>query len=146
MTGRVMTNVKIFIVRSQQDNSIGGDCVFLNEQRAKSYAEYMENLYVDSIVLPFIGKHVSFVRIYKGFDYFPYMHDVCYKSQLYPSVAQAKESDAWKQIENLVTKNPEKFNVHDNKICSRTVFGDDWCYGDIMEGKFSAEIINLKVV
>jgi len=152
MAKRIMSEVKVFAIRSQRDNSIKGGKVFLNEEIAKSLEydyTHLEgsDVYLDSITLPFIGKHVSYVDVYRGFDYdFPGMHDVHYKSELYPSTEQAKSSRAWKQIEQQVAKEPEEFNVYQDKICSKDYGGEDWCYGDVMEGKISAKIKRLKVI
>jgi len=152
MAKRIMNEVKVFVIRSQRDSSIRGERVFLNEQYAKSLeydCTYLggEDVYIDSITLPFVGKHVSYVDVYRGFDYdYPGMHDAVYKSELYPSIEQAKSSRAWKQIEQEVAKDPEEFNVYQDKICSKDYGGEDWYYGDVMEGKVSAKIKRLKVI
>ena len=149
---RIMNEVKVFVIRSQRDNSIKGDRVFLNMESAKSLeydliAYEDQDVYLDSITLPFVGKHISYVNIYRGFDYdFPGMHDVHYKSELYPSIEQAKLSKAWKKIEQQVSEQPEEFNVYQDKICSKDYGGEDWYYGDVMEGRVSAEIKRLKVI
>jgi len=152
MAKRIMNEIKVFVIRSQRDNSIKGGKVFLNEDSAKSleydYTYSQGNdVYLDSITLPFVGKHVSYVHIYRGFDYdFPGMYDAVYKSELYPSREQAKASKAWKRIEQQVIEKPEEFNVYPNKICSKDYGNEDWYYGDVMEGKVSAEIKRLKVI
>jgi len=152
MAKRIMNDVTVFVIRSQIGNSIKGNCVFLNEELAKSLEyDYTHldgsDVYLDSITLPFVGKYVSYVHVYRGFDYdYPGMHDAIYKSELYPSTEFARLSKAWKQIEQQVIEKPEEFNVYSNKICSKDYGGDDWYYGDVMEGKVSAEIKRLKVI
>lgn len=150
MSKVITNNVTIFIIRSQRNN-IKGDCVFLNEQQAKNMKEEYDyqgyNVYIDSLIIPFVGKYVSYIDLYKGFDYgFSDMYDVCYKSQLYPSVELAKTDKCWLNIIKAVNEKPEEFNIYQNKICSKDIFGDDWFYGDVMEGKFCAEIRKLKVI
>ena len=152
MAKRIMNEIKVFVIRSQRDNSIKGGKVFLNEDSAKSLEyDYTysqgSDVYLDSIILPFVGKYVSYVSVYRGFDYgYPGIHDVTYKSELYPSTELAQSSKAWKQVEQQVIEKPEEFNVYPNKICSKDYGDDDWYYGDVMEGKVSAEIKRLKVI
>jgi len=147
---RIMNNITVFAIRTQS-NSIKGDSVFLS----KEHAEYMNSqymydgydTYIDSIELPFVGKYVSYVQIYRGFDYgIGNIYDVCYKSELYPSVESAKQNNNWKKIVERSINQPEEFNVYKDKICNKDWGGHDWYYGDVMEGKVNAEIKKLKVV
>jgi len=139
----------IYVIRSNKNDSIKGDKVYLNKEDAEKqiyYADLYENYYVDSIELPFVGKYVSYVRMYCGFDYgMDSMYDVVYKTDLFPSVEKAKETKLWKDTEKLVVEKPDEFNVYPNKICSRDFGTDDWYYGDVMEGKINTEIKRLKV-
>ena len=147
-----MDNVTIFVLKSSLDNSIKGKEVFLSEARAKriqdDYAWCYDNynIYIDSIELPFVGKYVSYIQVYHGFDYGrDSMYDVVNNSNLFPSIEKAKETKLWKNVLNLVAEKPDEFNVYPNKICSRDFGTDDWYYGNVMEGKINAEIKRLRV-
>lgn len=145
--------IEIYVIINSK-GKVSGDRVFLNKNIAETALSWdrqtkSEDLYLDTITLPFVGQHLSYIHIYRGFDY-DYgsgsMHDVCYTSDLYPSVELAKADDGWKSIMRIVDHHPEKVNVYPNKICSKDgIDNSDWYYGDVMEGKFVAEVRKLKV-
>ena len=150
MAKRILENVTIYCIKTQKGN-IKGDFVFLNKERAENIANeytYQDyDVYVDSLVVPFVGKHLSYVDVYRGFDYgINSMYNVCYNSELYPSVELAKQDVKWQQIEQLAINEPEEFNIYRDKICSKDIFEEDWFYGDVMEGKVSAEIKKIRVL
>jgi len=150
MAKRIMNNITVFVIRTQS-NSIKGDSVFLSKEHAEYMnSQYMYNnddTYIDSVELPYVGKYVSYVSIYKGYNYGMHnMYDVCYRSQLYPSVELAKQNNNWKEIQQNAINQPEEFNVYKNTICNKDYFGYDWYYGDVMEGKVNAKIRKLKVI
>lgn len=150
MANRVLNQVRVYLIKSQ-NNRIKGDSVYLDEKTAKDMKYNYEfsgcNVYLDSVVLPFAGKYVSFIDIYRGFDYgYPGMYDVVQTSELYPSVEFAKKDTIWQNLLKRVEKNNEEFNVYENRICSRECLGTDWFYGDVMEGKISAQIKKLRIV
>lgn len=147
----IMDNVIVYAITSQRNNNFKGDCVYLNKEHAEKAREnYMYSgyeTYLQPISLPFAGKHASYISIYKGYDYgINNMYDIIYNSSLFSSVSLAKQDDAWQEIVQMMENNLEKFNVYYNKICSKDTFGEDWIYGDVMEGKVSAEIKKLKII
>lgn len=134
--------------------------VFLDKSVAISIAEernmeYGSNTYVvrkDSF--PYIGKYVSFIYLYRGFDYgFDYsfgggsmtMSDAIYISKLYPSLIEAKTDPVYKSCMDKAMENPEKHIISDRLICSKDGDGE-WFYGDIMEGKFNMKILRARVI
>lgn len=151
MAKRILENVTIYFIKTQKGN-IKGDSVYLNKEHAERIAYdfntyYGHDVYIDSIIVPFVGQHLSYVDIYKGFDYgINHMYDVCYKSELYPSVEIAKQNTRWQQIQQQAIEKPEEFNVYQNRICSKDILDHDWYYGDVMEGKVNAEIKKLRVL
>jgi len=151
MANRIMDTTVIFVIKSIHTNEIKGETVYLSKEKAeRRVSEYEfngESVYVDSIELPFVGKYVSYVDIYKGFDYgMQEMYDVCYKSDIYPSTETAKMHMRWLRIVENAKTSPERFNIYRDKICSKDWNGDDWVSGDVMEGNMSAEIMKLKVI
>lgn len=156
MPKEIMNDVTIYMIMSRRvgikSNCVRGKYVYLNEEKAEAekqkYLSTDYDVYIDSINLPFAGKYVSYINIYRGFDY-NYgvgIYDVAYRSELYASTELAKQNHSWREVYLRMQQNPDQFNVYDNKICSRDTGGEDWTYGDVMEGNLVAEIKKLKII
>jgi hypothetical protein len=147
-------DVTIFFI-TDGSNNIKHHTMFLSETKAKEavdhYQEFTGRYYtLSSITIPFVGKYISQVEVYYGFDYSfslnggSSINDVISKSELYPSTELAKNSELWKTNNKRALVDATKHNFYENRICSKDGF-DDFFYGDIMEGKFNMEIKRYKV-
>lgn len=151
-------NATVYLIRNSK-GEINQKGAYLDCDMAKEAAYYLNCqygydeapcYYVDSIELPFVGRHIYLVDMYRGFDYdffgTPGMHDVTNsKSQIvYPCLEYAKKDPVWISCEQASKEAPKDYHVYPTKICSDD-YGNDWFYGDVMEGKFSTEIVKIKV-
>ena len=150
---------EIFWVEHGYNHEIIGGAVYLNEKQANEEMMWEENrsgrydgaYFIGSTKLPFVGKHISQVEVYHGFDYAfaangPFINDIIKKSSLYPSVTLAKQSELWLEYKHKAEAEPDKYNFHDNTIASKDHEDSDFMYGDAMEGKFNMQVKMYKVI
>lgn len=140
-----------WLTKNIRTNDITGDKVFISRERAEDeiyYCNENESSYeIGSVKLPFVGKYVSMVNAYFGFDYgMVSMFDICHRSRFYPSVEKAKSDKLWIESEQRSIAKPDEFNKHPLRICSKDIFGTDWIYGDFMEGNSCTDIVKYRVV
>lgn len=149
-------SIKVFFITDGTDDiTVKHDTMFLSEARAKDvldhYKAYEDKYYyLSSKTFPFVGKYISQVEVYWGFDYSlsntdGIIGDVIYKSLLYPSVELSKASKLWQSTKERALRRPEEHNFCEDKICSKDFMDEDFEYGDVMEGKFNMRINRYKI-
>lgn len=151
-------NATVYIIRNKK-GTINQKQAYMDYNMAKEAVYYLDcqygygnesNYYIDKVELPYVSRNIYLVDFYRGFDYSfdgsPGMYDVTNsKNQsIYPSIAEAKKDPIWISSEALAKEDPENHHVYPTKICSDD-YGMDWCYGDVMDGKFSTKIVKIKV-
>lgn len=91
------------------------------------------------------NEKVYMIQTYYGFDYNPICDVIKYVPELFHSISAAKKNEIWKERENLVKAEPEKFHITPISIASDD-FGEPFVYGDVMQDKFNMKIIGIKVI
>jgi len=152
MSKIINNETEIYFITNKKSNVLYGK-VYLDKQKAQNNCNYhkcredKENLYIDSIIVPFVGKNLYFIHLYKGFDYgMSDIHDIYFNTNLYPSIESIKQNETWNNYYQKAKDNPEKFNIYDDRICSKDIFREDWLYGDVMESNINLKIIKVKVI
>lgn len=149
--------IEVFFITGS-DGSIKHKTMFISEDKAKK--ALMDYIYEDrcfhlsSQTFEFVGKYLSQVEVYTGFDY-NYGHstggnivDVIHRSSLYPSVELSKTSKLWQSFKRNALLKPKDHNFYENSICSKedSCNGkNDFYFGDVMESKFNMKIKRYKV-
>ena len=149
----VIKDSKKDIVVDAAIDTIDNRKILLNIYDFKNNCEEgYERFYLDEIELPFIKKYLSYIRLYKGYDIDwgfgsggSSFTDVIYFSDIYPTATNAKEDEIWKIFEKKALDSPDRFNFYHERICSKDIFDEDFCHGDVMEGKFNMEIKKIRI-
>lgn len=155
MSSLIDTETVVYIVRNR-DGHLNKKKGFLHKDGAMSYildlaSQYgnsYEDYYIEDVVVPFLGQNIYYIHLYRGFDY-NYgsgMSDVtnAKNEKFFACKDHAKEDPLWKKYEDISQKDPENHHISDTKICSDE-YGEEWFYGDVMEGKFEIEILPIKI-
>lgn len=148
--------MKVYFMENVKEEPQYEKGIFLDKERCKEwiladmyvYDADRPRYYLASQEVKFVPKYLCYTLWYMGYDYswdFSGMRDVCKISKLYPSINHCKNDEKWKSMYKSATENPSEYNITDLKICSKDDFGDDWIYGDVMEGKQRIDIHRVKV-
>lgn len=126
--------------------------VFTNKERATRTVDDMncfagyEKYELKEFDLPFIGRSVCYVSGYYGFDYdFDRIYDIESITNIFACNDHAKKSKLWKKATADSNGNNDKFIITDTKIASKDLFGEEFIYGDCMEGMFNVSIERIRV-
>ena len=146
--------MKLYIIKNDDGEIFNDSIAFIDRDLAFSYSATLNNFQgssyscVNEIDIDFdkVGKYLYYIRAYFGFNYSfhksPGIYDVINTSTFYPYKEMAKSDRLWEcAVAKAAT---ESVNIHENSICSSD-YGEDWNYGDCMEGKFNLKILKVKV-
>ena len=129
------------------------DQAFTRKERAIERMDNMnclagyEKYTIKEFDLPFIGRSVCFVIAYYGYNYdFDSIYDVMSISDIFACNDHAKQSKEWKKAVKASSGNEDEFIITDEKIASKDWFGEEFFYGDYMNGMFNTSIYRIRVI
>jgi len=108
-----------------------------------------QNFRVSEVLLPFIGRSVSYIEIYRGYDYnfrTGKMFDNIKFGGIYACNKHAKESSAWIEFEKIAKANPDNHSFTETMIASKDCYGNTFDWGDVMDGHFNMQIKRIRVI
>lgn len=116
----------------------------------ESKVERFDKLFETEVTGTIHNNKVYMITVYHGFDYNyggnpGICDDTRHVSKVFHSVSAARKDPVWQSYLNKAKENPKEHHVSDFRIAS-DAFGEPFSYGDVMEGKFNAQIIGVRLI